>query len=150
MSEQETITAFDAGLLNDYGGGNVQWWQDYIRSLLDKAHDHYAEQLAAANEDIGHWKVKATCYGNMVHGCSPALADAGFPVDDEQADGAVGGIARAVKAMAKQLAAERERGDKAEAENTRLRQVIARVNAMSMDLAQCDDQRSQNAKRHKV
>lgn len=35
--------AFDAGLLNDYGGGNIEWWQDYIRSLLGQAHEHYCQ-----------------------------------------------------------------------------------------------------------
>ena len=35
---------YDAGLLNDYGGGDVAWWHDYIRSLLDAAEEHYQEQ----------------------------------------------------------------------------------------------------------
>jgi hypothetical protein len=39
--------AFDAGLLSDHGGGNVDWWWDYIRSLLGAAHDHYVSQLEA-------------------------------------------------------------------------------------------------------
>ncbi|RAK51617.1 hypothetical protein [Phenylobacterium soli] len=48
MAERETVLdAFDAGLLNDFGGGDVGWWQDYIRSLLGQAHDHYAQQAAA-------------------------------------------------------------------------------------------------------
>jgi len=38
--------AYDAGLLNDYGGGNVEWWQDYIRTELDRSHDYYAAELA--------------------------------------------------------------------------------------------------------
>lgn len=33
---------YDAGLLNDWGGGNVEWWQDYIRAELDAAHQFYA------------------------------------------------------------------------------------------------------------
>jgi hypothetical protein len=37
---------YDAGLLNDYGGGDVAWWHDYIRSLLDSAEAHYQEQCA--------------------------------------------------------------------------------------------------------
>ena len=43
---------YDAGLLNDYGGGNVGWWQDYIRAELERAHDHYQEQLAARDADF--------------------------------------------------------------------------------------------------
>jgi hypothetical protein len=58
--------------------------------------------LSAAEEEVNHWKIKAKCYGNIVHGCSPALAAAGFPVESSQPDGAVGGIRRAVEAMAKE------------------------------------------------
>lgn len=36
---------FNPGFLNNFGGGNVQWWQDYIRSLLEEAHDFYEDQL---------------------------------------------------------------------------------------------------------
>ena len=35
---------YDAGLLNDFGGGNVGWWQDYIRAELARAHEFYAGQ----------------------------------------------------------------------------------------------------------
>lgn len=37
---------YDAGLLNDWGGGNVDWWWDYIRSELDAAH-HFYESLSS-------------------------------------------------------------------------------------------------------
>lgn len=40
----EELEAYDAGLLNDFGGGNVGWWQDYIRAELERAHDHYTDQ----------------------------------------------------------------------------------------------------------
>ena len=39
---------YDAGLLNDFGGGNVEWWQDYIRAELARAHDFYASWLPGA------------------------------------------------------------------------------------------------------
>lgn len=45
--DAEGLAAYDAGLLNDFGGGNVEWWQDYIRAELGRAHDFYAEQFAA-------------------------------------------------------------------------------------------------------
>jgi hypothetical protein len=41
------LDAFDAGLLGDGGGGDIAWWQDYIRSLLGQADEHYREQVAA-------------------------------------------------------------------------------------------------------
>lgn len=39
------LDAYDAGLLSDFGGGNVEWWQDYIRAELERAHDHYEAQF---------------------------------------------------------------------------------------------------------
>ena len=41
----ETVSAYDAGLLSDYGGGNVEWWQDYIRAELTRAHEYYMSAL---------------------------------------------------------------------------------------------------------
>jgi len=43
----EDLAAYDAGLLNDFGGGDVEWWQDYIRAELGRAHDFYVEQVSA-------------------------------------------------------------------------------------------------------
>ena len=40
------LDAYDAGLLNDFGGGNVDWWQDYIRAELGRAHDFYESRIA--------------------------------------------------------------------------------------------------------
>lgn len=51
---------YDSGLLSDYGGGDVSWWQDYIRSEVGRANVHwrsYAEELEArlgAIEHIAH------------------------------------------------------------------------------------------------
>jgi len=41
------LDRYDAGLLGDGGGGEVAWWQDYIRSELDRAHDFYQDQVDA-------------------------------------------------------------------------------------------------------
>ena len=43
------LDCYDAGILNDFGGGNVEWWQDYIRAELGHAHDFYQSQIDAAN-----------------------------------------------------------------------------------------------------
>ncbi len=32
---------YDAGLLNDFGGGDVGWWQDYLRAEIGRANDHW-------------------------------------------------------------------------------------------------------------
>lgn len=36
---------YDAGLLNDFGGGDVHWWQDYLRYELNRAHEFYQSQV---------------------------------------------------------------------------------------------------------
>ena len=45
--QQFELTEYDAGLLNDFGGGNVEWWQDYIRAELGRAYEHYQSQIPA-------------------------------------------------------------------------------------------------------
>ena len=42
---REELDRYDSGLLNDFGGGNVSWWQDYIRAELERAHGHYQDQI---------------------------------------------------------------------------------------------------------
>ena len=39
----EETTDYDAGLLSDFGGGNVEWWQDYLRAELERANSHWRE-----------------------------------------------------------------------------------------------------------
>ena len=48
--QQFELTEYDAGLLNDFGGGNVEWWQDYIRAELGRAYEHYQSQIPAQGE----------------------------------------------------------------------------------------------------
>lgn len=36
---------YDPGLLNDYGGGNVQWWQDYIRAEINRCNEYWRTLL---------------------------------------------------------------------------------------------------------
>lgn len=56
------LTAYDAGLLNDFGGGNVEWWMDYIRAELDRAHDFYEAQLSDLIPQVSNpensWRVE--------------------------------------------------------------------------------------------
>jgi len=44
QGEAQGFTDYDAGALNDWGGGDVGWWQDYIRSEIERANDHWREQ----------------------------------------------------------------------------------------------------------
>lgn len=39
---------YDAGLLNDFGGGNVEWWQDYLRAEIERANEWWRSQVEAA------------------------------------------------------------------------------------------------------
>ena len=34
---------YDAGLLNDFGGGDVGWWQDYLRAEIGRANDYWRD-----------------------------------------------------------------------------------------------------------
>ena len=40
------VDDYDPGLLNDFGGGNVQWWQDYIRAEIGEANERWQEQVS--------------------------------------------------------------------------------------------------------
>ena len=42
-----TLPDYDAGLLNDFGGGDAEWWQDYIRAEIGRANEYWREALAA-------------------------------------------------------------------------------------------------------
>jgi hypothetical protein len=44
------LDRYDAGLLGDGGGGDVGWWQDYIRTKLDRAHEFYQDQADSQAE----------------------------------------------------------------------------------------------------
>lgn len=44
------MDCYDAGLLNGFGGGNVEWWQDYIRAELGRADDFYQLQHASRSQ----------------------------------------------------------------------------------------------------
>ena len=34
---------YDTGLINNFGGGNVEWWQNYIKTEINKTNDHWRE-----------------------------------------------------------------------------------------------------------
>lgn len=39
------MNEYNAGLLNDWGGGNVDWWHDYLRYEVANANSHWIEQV---------------------------------------------------------------------------------------------------------
>lgn len=34
---------YDPGLLNDFGGGNIEWWQDYIRCEVEACNIYWQD-----------------------------------------------------------------------------------------------------------
>lgn len=115
----------DVQLVKQRDKANKKW--DELLARLD----HATAELAEVREDRNYWERqasheraqrqlevgaqeyrgntvsymydKAKCYGDMVHGCSPALAAAGFPVDENNPHGRIEAIANAVKKMAAAL-----------------------------------------------
>jgi hypothetical protein len=45
VEEVNNIQDYDAGLLNDYGAGKIGWWQDYIRSELERCNYYWREKI---------------------------------------------------------------------------------------------------------
>lgn len=44
---------YDSGLLSGYGGGDVAWWQDYIRAEIGRANDHWQAYVAELEARLG-------------------------------------------------------------------------------------------------
>ena len=36
---------YDPGILNDFGGGNVGWWMDYIRAEIDRCNEYWNDKI---------------------------------------------------------------------------------------------------------
>jgi len=36
---------YDPGMLNDFGGGKIQWWQDYIRAEVGRCNEYWQNVL---------------------------------------------------------------------------------------------------------
>jgi len=57
------LVNYDAGLLNDFGGGDVNWWQDYLRAEIERANEFWREQteqaLAAEGVQAGEVEQRA-------------------------------------------------------------------------------------------
>ena len=47
LSPRDTpeLDEYEAGLLASAGGGDVEWWQDYLRAELGRAHEFYQSQM---------------------------------------------------------------------------------------------------------
>lgn len=90
---------YDAGLLNDWGGGNVDWWHDYLRYELGLANEYWAAQVQANESEIDRLRAELAALVNL-----RAEADSAW-------DSATYNAERARKAEA-ELAACREDADR--------------------------------------
>jgi predicted enzyme related to lactoylglutathione lyase len=113
----ELLPTYDAGLLSDFGGGNVYWWQNYIRAELGRAHDFYAAQFEATTVPKSVADGLAEALGN-----SAAMLGAVYQwLDKVNAAGgatSISGIA-ACNAMLKSIEGNRSRAEKLVMEPTR-------------------------------
>jgi len=56
---------YDCGLINDYGGGNVEWWRNYIKAEVTRANEWWRNQVIDGEEAFEteivklHRKIKA-------------------------------------------------------------------------------------------
>lgn len=75
------LDRYDTGLLGDGGGGDVEWWQDYIRAELERAHEFYQDQANAApahpREEMGEEVHRSDCgiYSDPPTPCDCHLVD---------------------------------------------------------------------------
>jgi hypothetical protein len=42
---------YDAGLLNDYGGGKADWWQNYIRDEINRCNEYWRTIIEQYRKD---------------------------------------------------------------------------------------------------
>jgi len=38
---------YDCGLINDYGGGNVSWWMDYLRTEINRCNEYWRSFISS-------------------------------------------------------------------------------------------------------
>lgn len=82
----ERLDSFDAGELNTYGGGNVDWWLDYIRALLGDAEQFYQTQYAAILSRLNTSAIGAEGWRLVPIKPTPEMIKAGYemlPTDSE-------------------------------------------------------------------
>ncbi len=91
----------------DNAKAEVAYWEGEAERERNQRQKEVGMQEYRGNT-VSYMYDKAKCYGDMVHGCSPAIAAAGFPVDENAPDGQVGAIARSVQEMSSKLAAHSE------------------------------------------
>ena len=91
-SEREGVRGlvdYDAGLLNDFGGGDVNWWQDYLRAEIERANEFWREQTeqALAAEGVQAGEVEQRAWNDEAAWALAASAEAAGAERDSDDDG---------------------------------------------------------------
>jgi len=98
VSCNQTLQTYDAGLLNDFGGGDVSWWQDYIRAELERAHEFYASQVADLSTQPASTalveRLRVAIHNALIDG--PALANDGQSEFDRAVETILSGVQSAL------------------------------------------------------
>ena len=144
---------YDAGILNDFGGGDIAWWQDYIRAELGRSHDFYQAEitrLRAALDERLVASVKPLVWEPCDELVAAAYLDAAQVLEDEidlarialpQAVPVLGADIRAIKnrTPTKAMAALTAYGERMNAEGaSEAQEKIARLTEALNDIIMCD------------
>jgi len=43
---------YDSGLINDFGGGDKEWWQNYIRSEIQQSNDYWSNEYIVLRDNL--------------------------------------------------------------------------------------------------
>lgn len=95
VPREADLADYDAVLLNDWGGGNVDWWQDYLRAEIGRANDFWRSQVASPDHTAGLIALVEGVEAKVRESAMQSLAD-GYQAEE---------------AYAAQKAAEAERDD---------------------------------------
>ena len=61
------IKRYDAGLLGDGGGGDVEWWQDYLRVEIERCNDFHQAALSALEAENRRLREGLEAVRRLVH-----------------------------------------------------------------------------------
>lgn len=66
---------YDAGLLNDFGGGNVSWWHDYIRSELARSEEYWRDEITRYENENTNLEVENKKLREIIEECRSSSVD---------------------------------------------------------------------------
>ena len=79
------MNEYDAGLLNDWGGGNVAWWHDYPRYEIGRANEYWATHMQANESEITRLRAELAAWRSALAKVGPYYIPA-TNVSDEEAE----------------------------------------------------------------